>query len=104
LVLSTCGVCSTRTKEIKTKLWLVSKPFMSNKHGNCQMDLIDMQTKSRWENTFIVVYRTNCLTVVLRRPDRAEQVAYHPRSVFITQVSLCILHPNYHNSSVCWNK
>jgi hypothetical protein len=38
---------------------------------------------------------------VLCTPNRTEQVAYHPRSVFVSQVSLCILHPNYHNGSFC---
>ncbi|KAM4707160.1 baculoviral IAP repeat-containing protein 1-like [Discoglossus pictus] len=67
---------------------IVVKPMVSSElNSRCQVDLIDLQSYRDGEYQFIMVYQDHLTKFVQLRPlktKRAEEVAYHVLSIFLT--------------------
>ncbi|GFU12864.1 KRAB-A domain-containing protein 2 [Trichonephila clavipes] len=82
-------------KHGEPKKGIVVKPMISSElNSRCQVDLIDLQTNRDGKYKFIMVYQDHLTKFVQLRPlkaKRAEEVAYHVLSIFLTFGSPAIL-------------
>ncbi|XP_053309752.1 KRAB-A domain-containing protein 2-like [Spea bombifrons] len=86
LYLNLCKQC--QMKHSAPKKGIVVKPMVSSElNSRCQVDLIDLQSNSDGEYKFIMVYQDHLTKFVQLRPlktKRAEEVAHHVLSIFLT--------------------
>ncbi|CAK9816188.1 KRAB-A domain-containing protein 2 [Anthophora plagiata] len=96
LYLNLCKQC--QMKHSAPKKGIVVKPMVSSElNSRCQVDLIDLQSNRNGEYKFIMVYQDHLTKFVQLRPlktKRAEEVAHHVLSIFLTFGAPAILQSN----------